>query len=845
MNKVFLRLLLLPALLLCTHAAFAGILQGKVTDSKGEALPFATVFVQGTTVGTSANADGFFQLQLDAGTHNVSSQYIGYKQVTASITITGNETQTHNFSLPAEGLAIKGVTIKGNAEDPAYAIIRQAIKRRGFHLKQVRSFQAGIYLKGVMRLRQSPKKLFGQKVDDDNSMGLDSNGKGMLYLCEEVADYYAQEPNKQRTIIHSVRESGNPGGLGLSQIPPVITFYENNIYIGPQITPRGIVSPIADGALNYYKYHLDGYFEQDGRTIDKIRVTPKRAYEPLFNGYIYIAEEDWAIQSLSLSTNKKQGLELADTLRLDQTFLPLKPDTWVVQSQLFYPAIKLFGFDVTGSFVTAYNNQKVNEPVPDSVFNQHVISSYDKTANKKDTAYWTTTRSIPLEQDESRDYVRKDSILKLNTNPAHRDSLRRSHNRITVGNIAFSGVSLEAKGDVHITSNSLLTMTNYNTVEGLNMAPRINIRKTLDTGKTLLFRSAFRYGFSNHHFNGIGSIIYTQTDPTWHGRSWSVSADGGKYVFQYNPINPVQPLLNTITTLFANDNYLKLYERWDGTVRAHRNWGNGLKAGLSLSYQHRLPLENTTTYSWAKSDAGPLTSNIPAELTGYHFEEHDAVVAKASISYRPGTTYTEYPDYKVAHEGRWPLFTLNYDKGIPSILNSKTNFDKWRFAMDGRFRLHLLGSVNYNIAAGGFLNRNYVGLPDLMHIDGNQFPLASPYLQSFQMAPYYRYSNADKIYAEAHIEYNLEGLLTNKLPLFRQARWYFILGNNTYFAGNNKYYTEAFLSIDNLGYKIFRFLRVDLVESWDTQGHRNSGIRLGIHGSIFKVALNDQSQSEW
>ncbi|RYZ51821.1 MAG: lycopene cyclase domain-containing protein, partial [Sphingobacteriales bacterium] len=48
----------LVLLMIFPMTAFAGIVKGKVTDDKGEALPFAIIFVKGTTAGTSANANG-------------------------------------------------------------------------------------------------------------------------------------------------------------------------------------------------------------------------------------------------------------------------------------------------------------------------------------------------------------------------------------------------------------------------------------------------------------------------------------------------------------------------------------------------------------------------------------------------------------------------------------------------------------------------------------------------------------------------------------------------------------------------------------------------------------------
>jgi hypothetical protein len=133
------------------------------------------------------------------------------------------------------------------------------------------------------------------------------------------------------------------------------------------------------------------------------------------------------------------------------------------------------------------------------------------------------------------------------------------------------------------------------------------------------------------------------------------------------------------------------------------------------------------------------------------------------------------------------------------------------------------------VAVGGFLNTRYVSIPDLMHIYGNRgIGYISPYLESFQFAQYYEFSNKDPLYGEAHLEYHMKGLLSNKIPLLRQARWYLVLGGNAFYSSNTNYYTEAFVGIENIGYKLVRFLRVDFVQSWDSHMGRNSGIRFGL-----------------
>lgn len=836
--------------------SYCGVLKGVITDTKGEPLPYATVYIKGTTIGTAANAKAEYILQLSPGQYTVYCQYMGFEKATYTVTIKGAETITHDFSLAEQTLQMKDVVVKANAEDPAYAIIRKAIKRRKFHKEQIEQLQTSIYMKGVIRNREMPSNIFGFDISGDDMEssgggGADSSSLGILYLSEQEADYYT-DGKKERTVIRSVRESGNPNGFGLSRMPPIVSFYDNNVNPLWEISERGFISPISENALLYYKYRFQGQFMQDDYTIYKIDVIPRRLYEPLFSGTIYIVDKDWAIHSLNLWLTKKSNLTGIDSLQIEQTYLPLKKDTWVIKSQVQYPTLKFLGMDFTGNFVAVYDAHKINEPLPDSLFKDKVISSYDKNAKKKDTSYWTDARVLPLEEDERVDYNKRDSIHAKLSSPEYRDSMRRLRNKFKAGDLILSGYSYTTKENKHrFATNSLMNgMMEYNTVEGVVVSPKFWWDHQIDTGKTLNTVLGTRYGFSNTHFNTYGRITYTTNDRSWRSRKWWLGVEGGKYIFQYNPRNTITSLYNTVTTLLYGRNYMKLYERWTAAAFVGRNFGNGFAFKLKGGFQRRLPVANTSFYTFSGDGEKLFTPNVPDQLSGMLWEVHNAVLAKASVSYQPGVTYVQYPDFLSPQYSKWPVFTLEYDKGIPGLLNSKVDFDNWRFAVSDYMNMKLLGSIEYNIGVGGFLNKNYVSLPDMMHIADNRLIIASPYLRSFQLAPYYQYSNTADLYAEAHIEYNMNGLLTNKLPLLRRARWNVVAGTNTLFINTNNYYTEAFIGIDNLGYKIFRFLRVDVVQSWDNFNNRMTGVRIGLDmgmlGLLGGLTVDEDSEKfEW
>ena len=205
------------------HAA--GI-AGTVTDHKGNVLPFASILIKGTTKGGTANNEGRYQLNLEPGTYTVVCQYVGYNRQEKVVEVS-TQTVTLNFQLSLQEVSLAEVVIKPGGEDPAYAIIRNAIKKREHYLNQLDRFQCEVYIKGQLRLRDYPKKFFGQEVDFGDG---DTSRKKMVYLSETQARYSVDKPNKSKIEVLSTKVSGQSDGYGFSS-PQVVTFYENNIQV--------------------------------------------------------------------------------------------------------------------------------------------------------------------------------------------------------------------------------------------------------------------------------------------------------------------------------------------------------------------------------------------------------------------------------------------------------------------------------------------------------------------------------------------------------------------------------------------------------------------------------------
>ena len=845
--RVILTLILLIFSVVILHAQK---LLGTVYDEKGNLLPFSTITVKGTSSGVTANNKAQYSFQLKQGSYTIICQHIGYEALEKTITISG-ETQL-DFILKVQYLNLKEFVVDNKGENPAYEIIRQAIKKRNYYNSQVKGFSCDLYGKDMIKLRSLPKRVMGQKVEEEDrqSMGVDSTGKGIIYLSESVSKLAVEQPNKYKLEVVSSRVSGS-NSFGFT-FPAFINMYQNNVTVFDQgFNKRGFVSPIADGALRFYKYKILGTFFENGKMINTIRVTPKRKYEPLFSGIINIVDEVWRIHSFELEVTKENQLEVLDTIKITQLYVPVSKDVWMVKNQLMYFNFKKFGIDVIGNFLSVYSDYSIN-PVFSKKYFDRVLIKYDTAVNKKTRSYWDTIRPVPLETEELHDYKVKDSIFQseLDSQAVRNniDTLRKKQGKLKITNLVFPGISrtcYRKQGNIYWGTESLLNNLQYNTAEGINLQLSAYIRRRIGKNKALLtVQPSFRYGFSNHHFNSWATVTFARKDTSagddTKNTIWDFS--GGKRVSQYNKNQPILPITNTVSSLQSGKNYMKTYENIYANVVFSQFFDNGLKFSVQALYEDRLPLYNTTNFIFNKKDSINLTENFPTDrVAARDVFRYQAFNASFRIVYRPGQKYIQLPKGRIPLGSKFPELSFTYTKGIKGFLGSDVDFDKWRFSVSDDKNLKLAGTMKYRFATGGFFNSKKVFIHDYHHFMANGLKSASEYVKSFQLTSSYEHSTTAPFYITGNIEHHFNGLLTNKIPFFKKLNWNLVAGTNGIYVDKNNNFIEGFVGLEN----IFKFIRIDYVSALDNGKTRRNAIVIGadgLLGSVLNTAFRSDSQ---
>ena len=533
---------LLFIFLIAFSTTISAQITGNITDQNNNPLPFVNILIENTYKGTTSNDDGYYELNISkTKDYTIIYSYLGYKTVKKSISISKFPYQL-DISLEEESVSLGEVVIDAE-NDPANAIMRQAIAQRQANLEKIESFKADFYSRGLIKIKNAPEKIMGQEVGDLGG-GLDSTRSGIIYLSETISKIQFLSPDKLKEKINASKISGNSNGFSFNTALEVdFNFYNNTINFGNEI-----ISPIANNAFGYYRYKLDGVFYDDrGNLINKVKVTPKRKNDPVFSGFIYIVEDQWDIYALELDITGVQAKNPAvDIISLQQSFsYSENDDIWAKISQSIDFKYGIFGIKGDGRFTAVYSNYEFNTGLSRKDFNKEIVS-FENEANKKDSLFWNKIRPVPLTLEERNDYVTKDSIQIVHESKPYLDSVDHAKNKFKIKNIL--GYTYQNSHKNYRLGYSIPpTSTQFNTVQGFTIGGNVFYTKGYDDYKRYLrINTDIQYGISDDRLRASGGATYKFNSIT----NSYLTLYGGVTTVQFNPSNPISPLVNGVSSLF-------------------------------------------------------------------------------------------------------------------------------------------------------------------------------------------------------------------------------------------------------------------------------------------------------
>lgn len=119
-----------------TLAQESGSIVGKLTDTdyNNEPLPFANIFIKGTTIGVTSDIDGLYAIEnVKPGTYTVVFSFVGYETVEIpNVTVIGDKVTNINVPMSASAAALDEVVIKTTTRrESAVALLLEQKKAVG------------------------------------------------------------------------------------------------------------------------------------------------------------------------------------------------------------------------------------------------------------------------------------------------------------------------------------------------------------------------------------------------------------------------------------------------------------------------------------------------------------------------------------------------------------------------------------------------------------------------------------------------------------------------------------------------------------------------------------------
>ncbi len=846
---------LLLFLLTCTHFVFSGGIRGKVSTQKKEPLPFAGIFVKGTSTGTVSNEDGVFELALAPGRYEIVFQFLGFKAETRAVVIAEKFLEV-NVELEEQPLNLSTVTIGRDKEDPAYTVMRRAIAKARFHELQLRGFTANAYTKSTGIPTKIPFLM-------ERRLKKEGIQEGKAILNESLAEITYRRPNHYNQKILSTRNN-------INNSTPTPNEYILASFYSPEVA--NTITPLSPKAFAYYKFEYEGFFEERGEVINKIKVIPKSYGQGVFKGSIYIIEGRWAIHSFDLQTTA-QGLDI----RVRQIFNPIQ-NVWLPLSQFFYLKGGYLGFAGQFNYVVSMNYKKLDiDPAlkEDIVIKDHVkepetpkvdrraslermikeqkefstkdfrkvIREYEKEerrvsrqkgedmrvvrsdsitidslAHKRDTTYWATLRPVPLTKVEFTSYHLQDSLRITREQKVRRDSSRNDTSAFKPMHL-LTGKTYRFGGGNSLSYQGPVQSIVYNTVEGFAFDASLDWVKRWRSGHRLSLRPFGRYAFGRDRLSG-------RLTGTVGNRRWSFLLEGGESTLQFNTGEPVSPVLNGLTSLLFERNYAKLYQKqFMRTQYSLNRLGDIITLSAGLEYARRTELPNVEgARPFINWRGVSFTPNRPenAEVSSTGFPVHDAMLLDVSLQLRPWQKYSVRNGRKQYRFNNGPTFAVTYRKGI-SAGRSQVDYDWIGGQVRHRFETGPRSGLQMLVSGGAFVNSRKLFFADFRHFMGNEFFFQpGDALSRFRMLPYYRYSTSSR-FAQGHVLWSTQKFVLTQIQLLRlvglkeTAQIHYLA---TPYSGN---YTELVYGVDG----ILQFFRAELVGQFQDFGYKGLGFRIG------------------
>jgi len=714
--------------------------------------------------------------------------------------------------------------------------------------------------------------------------------EGDSFLMESFNEIEFNAPDKYVQRVISFNSTFPEQGNDVSPMDYIqASFYQ-------PILAQMAVSPLSPQAFSYYNFKYLGASLQGNYTIDKIEVKPKRKSQQLFAGTIFIIDGLWCLHSVDLINENLVGkirvrelyipvseeiwMPVSHQFDIDLQILGIRADVGYVSSVKYVdvkPNDKLQKpQEITSGFAGRYvpdsamtkTKKEINkilqkeelsnrdmvklarlmEKESDNSRDDSVTKSLEikdntthiveKDAGKKDSAYWAEIRPIPLSDIEIRSLAVSDSLKaelvetgKTDTDTIVTGKKKKTNKAGRVFKNILMGHTWSDTTGFSFTHEGLVNLKNlsFNTVDGLVYGISFRINKRFDDHRSLSFYPDFRYAFSRERAIWRVNANYStggMKPSQLYIRTGMISKD-------FNTGGGINPLINSLTSLLLEKNYMKLYESRFFTLGYEAEITNGLKLDFSTGMDNRKVHGNSTMFSIINTDR-EYTDNIPDNdylVPGSDamntFDDQKYLEFVTNVTFTPYQRYRIYKGNKSPQGSDWPTFMFTWKHGatmVPSISDEYIHFNMFRFEASQKMETGAFSEFNWKLRTGGFADKRNVTYFDFFHYNSQPiYLMLDEYDDAFMLPSYYSLSSPE-FFGEIHLKYTTPYLLLKLLPGLSNT----LIRENLSFSYLGSRFHDNYFEIGYSLSEIFLIGKAGIFVGFDGFRYNSFGVRFTI-----------------
>ncbi len=827
------------------------IIKGMVTDSiTGETLPFVSIILKGTTIGTTTDLDGNFNFTSDSNVKDLSISYLGYEEKTYQVRL--GRTNTFNVKLVPASYNIDEVVIKPGKEryskkdNPAVTFVKNMIDRRESNDPRNHDyFSYSQYEKMVFAMNDyEPKKRaenekagkFDFLADYADTLDI---GKTILPVSEKEkveGVFYRKDPKSEKRIVLGTKSAGvdevfSRDGISqlLNEVFREVDIFRNDI---PLFLQR-FVSPLSTMGPNFYKYYLLDTLEVAGQKCVDLGFVPFVSEGFGFTGHLYVTlDSTFFVQRAILNVAKDINLNFVSGMTIEQTFKRTEDGTRIITKDDIHVDFKLSekSKGMYARRMNIYSDHSFEAPKDSSIFEESAPVITLQEAYRQNEEFWDANR--PQEAGKRKQNTVEKLMARLRSVPI----FYVTEKIVTILTSGYVGTHTEEdKNKFEIGPAN--TFISGNAIEGARFRVGGTTRTTFS--KRLFLEGYAAYGTTDRKFKYDALVEYSFIDKKDYRKEFPVHSLRLEYMYDINQLGQQYMYTNKDNIFLAlkrqkdtRATYLRKAE-----LTYYREHYNGIAYGAVL----RNKKEYATDYAVFDKigDNGLITPVKDYKMTELELK----------FRYAPNEKFYQTRNFRYPITFDAPVFTLNHITALKGFLGSDYTYNRTDFGIQKRFWFSAFGYIDIIGKAGKVWDK--VPYPLLVLPNANLSYLIQPEA--------YTNMNAMEFISDEYVSWDLtyymNGLILNRLPLIKKLKWREVFSfrgmygnltekNNPYYGNNkdlylfpegsftfgNTPYMEAGVGIEN----IFKFLRLDYVWRLTYRDHPN----IQTNGFRFSMKLS-------